>query len=106
MEDVEAYGCGYGGRGGGRGYQAQQQPPQAYNPNAGFYQAPAAPMNPVKRHNNWYYCWSHGFDVDHESHQCMERRWGHQDGATRMNTMGGYQAKKHKTQLPSNNMYM
>jgi hypothetical protein len=84
----------------------QQQPPQAYDPNAGFYQAPSAPMNPVKRHNNWYYCWSHGFDVDHESHQCMDRRWGHQDGATRMNTMGGCQAKKHKTQLPSNNMYM
>ena len=42
----------------------------------------------------------------HESHQCMDRRWGHQDGATRMNTMGGCQAKKHKTQLPSNNMYM
>jgi hypothetical protein len=100
------YGRGYGGRGGGRGYQTQQQPPQAYDPNAGFYQAPAAPMNPVKRHNNWYYCWSHGFDVDHESHQCMDRRWGHQDGATRMNTMGGCQAKKHKTQLPSNNMYM
>jgi hypothetical protein len=39
--------------GGRRRYQAQPQPPaaagpqpQAYNPNAGFYQAPVAPMNP------------------------------------------------------------
>jgi hypothetical protein len=22
------------------------------------------PMNPVKRHKNWNYCWSHGHDVE------------------------------------------
>jgi hypothetical protein len=59
-------------------------------------------MNPVKRHNNMWYCWTHGYDVDHHSRNCMDPKHGHQYNATRTNTMGGCQAKKHKTVLPGN----
>jgi hypothetical protein len=60
--------------------------------------------NPVKRHNNMWYCWTpHGYDVDHHSGNCMEPKPGHQWNATRTNTMGGCQAKIHKTVLPGNN---
>lgn len=58
-------------------------------------------MNPVKRHDNMWYCWSHGFDVDHHSGNCENPKLNHQYNATRNNTMGGCQAKKHKTILPS-----
>jgi hypothetical protein len=112
------YGRGYGrgsgrgtgrgyGRGGGRGlsrgnsgYQNQQQ---QYNNGQGgdFYSNVNRDMNPVKRHDNMWYCWSHGFDVDHHSGNCENPKLNHQYNATRNNTMGGCQAKKHKTILPS-----
>jgi hypothetical protein len=115
-------GGGYSGRGygqgGGRGYrrnynnqgyyqgyyqdnQGQQQ--QADQAGGFFYQNVNTNMNPVKRHHNMWYCWTHGYDVDHHSGNCMDPKHGHQYNATRTNTMGGCQAKKHKTVLPGDN---
>jgi len=65
----------------------------------------AAP-NPVKRHNNWLYCWSHGYNVDHSSEGCTNPRPGHVWTATHNNNCGGCQEKKHKTMLPNMNNYM
>lgn len=97
------YGRG-GGRGSGRGNynqgQYNQQQQQQGGQGQNFYQNQNQ-QNPVKRHDNWFYCWSHGFDVDHDSMHCMNQKWGHQIHATRNNCMGGCQAKKHKTVLPS-----
>lgn len=44
------------------------------------------------------YCWSHGYKVGvgHNSSTCTNKRNGHQDGATRANTMGGSTANKDK----------
>ncbi len=47
-------------------------------------------------YNGWDptgYCWTHGFRVKkgHTSKSCKTRNDGHQDGATRQNTMGGNQ---------------
>lgn len=109
-------GRGYG-RGGGRGYgrtynnqgynqgyyQGNQGQQQQADQAGGFYQNVNTNMNPVKRHNNMWYCWTHGYDVDHHSGNCMDPKHGHQYNATRTNTMGGCQAKKHKTVLPGNN---
>jgi hypothetical protein len=41
--------------------------------------------------DNGSYCWTHGFHVhkDHCSSNCKYKKPGHQDGATRTNTMGG-----------------
>jgi len=37
------------------------------------------------------YCWSHGYKVvkDHNSKNCVDKRQGHEDTATRADTMGG-----------------
>ena len=95
------YNRGRGGRGNGRYNQYNQYQQQGGQPNGqGFYQN-SNQQNPVKRHDNLYYCWTHGFDVDHDSAHCLDRKYGHQEGATRYNCMGGCQAKKHKTILPS-----
>ena len=97
---------GYGrggnrGRGGrGNGYYAQYQQQGGQQSGQGFY-ATSNQQNPVKRHDNMYYCWTHGFDVDHDSAHCTNRKYGHQEAATRYNCLGGCQAKKHKTILPS-----
>jgi hypothetical protein len=46
---------------------------------------------PAKSTNNTTYCWSHGHQVhkDHMSATCKARKDGHQDTATKDNTMGG-----------------
>ena len=42
------------------------------------------------------YCWTHGYRVKdgHDSKTCKHKEEGHQDGATRANTMGGSTANK------------
>lgn len=42
------------------------------------------------------YCWSHGYKVtsSHNSKTCTDRKPGHQEAATRANTMGGSQFNK------------
>lgn len=64
--------------------------------------------NPVKHHNNWWACYSCGFDVDHQSHQCNNRKPNHQNNFSRTNyqeyeRMGWPFCRKgmHKNQLPS-----
>eukprot|EP00957_Ditylum_brightwellii_P014840 1118590-Ditylum_brightwellii.AAC.1 len=49
--------------------------------------------NPVEWAPNGY-CWSCGYHVDkkHNSVTCSRKKNGHQDAATRSNTMGGSQA--------------
>ena len=128
-------GGGYQGRGGrrqssSRPWQRQQQaqrqgtaqqyqqhptPPaaggiQQYRPRNGQGQQRenrGFQSNPVKRHNNWWVCHSCGFDVDHQSHQCQDRKPWHQNSFSRNNyqeyeRMGWPMCRKgiHKTQLP------
>jgi hypothetical protein len=48
---------------------------------------------PAKTTNNDRYCWSHGYQVakSHTSATCNVRKSGHQEAATRIDTMGGVQ---------------
>jgi hypothetical protein len=50
-------------------------------------------QRPVKTTNNDSYCWSHGYQVDksHTSATCNMKNSGHQDAATKIDTMGGVQ---------------
>jgi hypothetical protein len=68
--------------------------------------------NSIKRHNNWNYCFSCGFDVEygHTSATCPQdwRKPGHQEGCTRQNVQqyiaAGHTASikgQHKNQLPA-----
>jgi hypothetical protein len=52
--------------------------------------------HPVKTTNNDSYCCSHGYQVtkSHTSATCNMRKSGHQDAASKSNTMGGFQWKK------------
>jgi hypothetical protein len=115
---------GYGGYGRGRrGHESFAQAVQGRGgiPNAGpplfggntqtTGGIPSAP-NPVKRFNNWNYCFSCGFDVEdnHTSQTCPAhwRRAGHQQECTRNNAQqyaaAGHTPSmrgQHKNQLPS-----
>jgi hypothetical protein len=48
-------------------------------------------QRPVKTTNNDSYCWSHGYQVakSHTSPTCNMKKSGHQDAATKIDTMGG-----------------
>lgn len=84
-------------------YQQQYQPKgKKQNPNNNNISnnRDRAP-NPVKRHENWFYCWTHGCDVSHESSSCPKPGAGHMWNATRGNRMGGTDKGGHKTMLPS-----
>jgi hypothetical protein len=50
-------------------------------------------QQPVKTTNNNSYCWSHGYQVAklHTSATCNMKKSVHQDAATTVNTMGGFQ---------------
>jgi hypothetical protein len=50
-------------------------------------------QRPIKTTNNDSYCWSHGYQVDksHTSATCNMKKSGHQDAATKIDTMGGVQ---------------
>jgi hypothetical protein len=50
-------------------------------------------QRPARTTNNDSYCWSHGFQVakSHTSATCNVRKTGHQETATRIDTMGGVQ---------------
>jgi hypothetical protein len=50
-------------------------------------------QRPVKTTNNDSYCWSHGYQVakSHTSATCNMKKSGHQDAATKIDTMGGVQ---------------
>jgi predicted RNase H-like nuclease (RuvC/YqgF family) len=50
-------------------------------------------QRPVKTTNNNSYCWSHGYQVakSHTSVTCNMKKSGHQDSASKRNTMGGVQ---------------
>ena len=54
------------------------------------------PRRPRSRRDNGNYCWTHGYRVGskHNSETCQNKAPGHQDRATRNNTMGGNQAHK------------
>ena len=54
------------------------------------------PRRPRSRQDNGNYCWTHGYHVGnkHNSETCQNKAPGHQDRATRDNTMGGSQANK------------
>jgi predicted RNase H-like nuclease (RuvC/YqgF family) len=50
-------------------------------------------QRPTKTTNNDTYCWSHGYQVakSHTSSTCNVRKNGHQEAATKIDTMGGVQ---------------
>ena len=50
-------------------------------------------QRPTRTTNNDSYCWSHGYQVakSHTSATCNVRKTGHQENATRIDTMGGVQ---------------
>jgi hypothetical protein len=50
-------------------------------------------QRPTRTTNNDSYCWSHGYQVgrSHTSASCQVRKTGHQDGATKTDSMGGVQ---------------
>ena len=85
------------GRGRGRGRRGRGTFAEASVPMQGSmvpFGAPpnvpfGAPPNPVKRYNNWNYCYSCGFDVEdgHTSMTCPQtwRKAGHQNMCTREN---------------------
>ena len=81
----------------------QAPPPQQQQRGRGYQ------TNPVKFYPNWYVCFSHGFDVDHESHTCPNKKPGHVDTFTRANWQlyesQGYPFCRnaiHKTRFPTN----
>jgi hypothetical protein len=41
------------------------------------------PQHPVKQYNNWFYCYSCGFNTPHEGHSCTHRKTGHMSNLTR-----------------------
>ena len=57
------------------------------------------PRRPRTRRDNGNYCWTHGHRVgnQHTSATCQNKAHGHQDNATRANTMGGSEANKPST---------
>ena len=78
----------------------QQQGQHAYQQHGGAQQFPqgctiitqqghagqyASTPNPRKYHDNDWFCWSCGYDVDHPGSQCPRMRQGHQPTATRYN---------------------
>jgi predicted RNase H-like nuclease (RuvC/YqgF family) len=50
-------------------------------------------QRPVRTTNNDSYCWSHGYQVakSHTSSSCQVKKTGHQEAATKIDTMGGFQ---------------
>jgi hypothetical protein len=48
-------------------------------------------QRPAKTKNNDSYCWSHGVAKSHTSVTCNMRKNGHQEAATKIDTMGGVQ---------------
>jgi predicted RNase H-like nuclease (RuvC/YqgF family) len=50
-------------------------------------------QRPTRTTNNDSYCWSHGYQVakSHTSATCNVRKTGHQENATKIDTMGGVQ---------------
>jgi hypothetical protein len=50
-------------------------------------------QRPTRTTNNDSYCWSHGYQVakSHTSATCNVRKTGHQETATKVDTMGGVQ---------------
>ena len=57
------------------------------------------PQRPRTRRDNGNYCWTDGYRVgnQHTSATCQNKAHGHQDNATRANTMGGSEANKPST---------
>ena len=60
-------------------------------------------MNPVRVFENPNYCHTHGWHVedDHTSTTCLRPATNHNRMATRENPMGGSNAGRHKTIMPS-----
>ena len=120
-------GRGRGNHGGGYGQQQQQQyytPQQStqgapawgnqyHAPSAqgGAGQQRAAYSNTKKHFDNDLFCWSCGYDVNHDGTSCPKQRWGnHQPLATRHNlrsflACGKWCLKnRHKVTTPSGHM--
>ncbi len=91
-----------GGRGGGRG-NGRGSGRGVGQGEQGIGRGNSHQPTPYKRYDNWNYCWSCGHDVPewHNSKTCNNCCPGHQEGATKQNTMGGNTRQQHKMILPS-----
>jgi hypothetical protein len=69
--------------------QNQNRNNENYNPN--HDNRNPNQNNPNRRKPNKNYCWTHGFRVadDHNSQNCKNTKFGHQQSATKDNIMGG-----------------
>ena len=90
---------------------AQQQTTHLVPPNVCPTAPPAGPTtttpptgapysNTQKFFNNLFYCYTCGYDVDHQSINCPNKKLGHRDDATRDNAhliMGASMKGQHKT---------
>ena len=63
---------GWGGCGRGRG-QGERCGGNIGSTFKGLFNTP----NPIKRFENTFYCYSHGFDVDHDGCHCTDQMLGH-----------------------------
>lgn len=93
------------GRGRGRGNRPHNNNLGQFGRTLGFGMPRRYTPNPVKRHNNWYYCFSCGYDTDHEGHNCPwdMRKPNHNPSVTRVNAHlfpGASLKGAHKTILP------
>ena len=56
--------------------------------------------NARKTFPNLFYCYTHGYDVDHPGHMCPAKKYGHRDDVTRDNAheyLGACMKGQHKT---------
>jgi len=72
---------GRGGRGGGGRYNNGGGRGGNYNGNSNN-RGSNNQCNPVRRHENNFYCYTHGFDVDHPGSTCAQPRFGHMPNVT------------------------
>lgn len=90
-------GQGYQGYHQGQSYQGSHQ---GQDPNA-IKGAPKMPYgNRIKTYDNLFYCKTHGYDVDHQGHNCPDPKWDHDPNTTRDNaheTPGACMKAQHKT---------
>ena len=58
--------------------------------------SPSSPTAPPSLIGNNHYCWSCGFKSPHPSHKCNNKKEGHQDKATKYNTLDGSKSNFNK----------
>jgi hypothetical protein len=91
-------------RGNGNGSGHNQGSSMTFNGGDGSYpsQGTSNPPSPIKKFNNWNFCYTHGGNVhnNHTSTTCAQPGVHHQYAATRSNTISDNNKGLHKTIPP------